>query len=307
MDRKISYRLVADRECACGSEFSKQLISVTDPPDRREFVPEKFDEGINIQESKGISYTCPDCELEWAGLLDKIPSGYYLRLKNEKGGTQSQLVHDEKIAIEASEGERIIDLLLELSVSAKLLKYHRSKIEEVELHALRPTPRGEVVHFLAHLKAYFAESYSFQKTFKTIITEGLPEQKRANKLFEKFKDRTRVVRGLRIYTQKERNILPNIRWTPDSSYPVISVDTVRSMETEVTEEYPSGYYNGSEQYYGHLDAEDINLVEIIKEHYSQVEWFIEELIKATIGEDSEAHEDIKEWFQLKQRYHDNLP
>jgi len=307
VDQKIIYELVADRECNCGSEFLKRLISFPEQSDRRKFVPKEHDEKIILKESTGVSYTCPNCGLEWFGLLDKIQSGYHLRLKNEKGGSQSQLVHDEKMAIEVSEGKRIIDLLLELIISARILDYHHSQIKGVDLQRAKLTPPKNIIPLLSHLKAYFAESYSFQKTYHTIVSEGIPEQKRAEELFKKFKDQTRVVRGLRIYTQKEKNILPDIRWTPDSSYPVIDVDSVRIMESEASEECPTGYNNGSDQYYEHINEEYIDLFEVVGDHYSEVEWFVKKLINATIGEDSEAREDLEEWIHLKQEYIDKLP
>lgn len=304
MDWEIAYELVGDRECNCGAEFSKRYIEFSETPDRREFLPESHDEVVTIEESTGVSYTCPECNLEWSGLLDELEYRYRLRLKNSAGGFSSQLIDKEKIAIQVSEGERIIDLLLELGVSSEILGYHLSAIEDMEFEQNHsPFLQTDILPILAHLKAYFAEAYSFQKTFDTITTEGIPEQERAEKLFDDYKRESRVVRGLRIYTQKERNIIPDLRWKPGGSTSLyLDLDSVQTMDSEAEKHGSDGYRDGSEKYYGHLADSEIDLLELVTDHYSQVQWFNEQLIQATLGKDSEARDDIEEWSELQEQY-----
>jgi hypothetical protein len=196
-----------------------------------------------------------------------------------------------------------MDQLYEMGISEEILLYYKSQLEGALKSKQLALPQENIIKVIAYLKAYFSESYSFQKTFRTIAKEGIPEKKRANKLFEKYKGKSKIVRGLRIYVQKERNINPKFVWKDEElARPIVELDTVRTLDSQVDEHPPDGYKYGGDTYYENMNDDRIDLLKTVREHSSNVEWFNKQLVLATIGEDSEDRDEIEEWIELRRKH-----
>lgn len=303
MNRKSVFFAVSSYDCRCGTRFDPQCVEISPPPVRDDFEPDEIDWDIEPDDSTGVAYTCPECDLAWTGRVEKHGEKLEVFLQSEDGLQKRGLSRESAILLDHSEGQRIIELLSELDTSAAVLQRHFDRLDlHTQTHVF-DIDQDDKVDIIADIKAYLAEAYSFEKTFQTLIRQDLPEKNRAQRLFEDYKQKSKVVKGLRIYTQKERNLLPDLRAVDETRIaPIVEVETVEVMDSQVPIEPPDGYRKGHEEYYGHLTEKEIDLHELLEDHVNAVQWFVRELAKAIAGPDSEAHDDLEEWVDLLEQY-----
>jgi hypothetical protein len=303
MNRKSVLLALSSYDCQCETQFNPKNVKLTEPLPRDEFEPPKLEPPIDPEDSVGVNYTCPDCETRWEGRVDKIGGEFDITLQSGEGTRMWGMRNEAKVLLDHSEGKRIVELLSELDTSSAILQLHFERLDSKTDQHLTEMNQDDMLAMIADIKAYLAEAYSFEKTFNTALELDLPEAKRAQSLFERYKEASRVVNGLRIYTQKERNLRPDFQAAGESQIrPVVDVETVKVMESEVSVEPPDGYREGHEKYYGHVTGDKIDLHEVIRNHVEKVQWFVEELAKAISGPDSEARTDLEEWVKLREKY-----
>lgn len=303
MNRESVFFAVSSYNRRCGTQFDSQCVKISAPPARNDFEPDEIDWNIEPDDSTGVAYTCPECDLIWTGRVEKHGEKLEVLLQSEDGLKKRRISRETAILLDNSEGQRIMELLSELDMSAAVLQRH---FERLSLHTqthLFDVDQDERIDIIADIKAYLAEAYSFEKTFQTLLRQDLPEKNRAQRLFEDYKQKSKVVEGLRIYTQKERNLLPDLRAVDQTRItPIVEVESIKEMYSHVSIEIPDGYRKGHEEYYGHLTEDEIDLHKLLKDHVNDVQWFVRELAKAIAGPDSEAHDDLEEWVDLREQY-----
>lgn len=303
MNRKLVFFAVCRYDCRCETRFDSQCVEIMSPPSRDDFEPDEVDWEINPDDSTGVAYTCPECDLSWTGRVEEHGEKIEVLLQNADGGQKQGISRKAFILLDHSEGQRIVELLSELDTSAAILQRHFERLEShIQTHVFE-IDQDDKIDIIADIKAYLAEAYSFEKTFETLLQQGLPEKNRAQRLFEDYKQKSKVVKGLRIYTQKERNLLPKFQAVDQTRVtPIVEVEAVEVMDSQVSSYPPDGYKKGHEEYYDHLTKDVIDLYELLEDHLNDVQWFIQELAKAIAGSDSEARSDLEDWINLREQW-----
>jgi hypothetical protein len=303
MNRESIFFALSSYNCRCETQFDSQCVEIADPPARDKFEPDEIDWNIEPDDSTGAAYTCPECDLDWTGRVEKHGEKLEILLQSEDGLQKRGISRETAILLDHSEGQHIMELLSELDTSAAVLQRHFERLDSHTQTHVFDIEQEDKIDIISDIKAYLAEAYSFKMTFQTLLRQDLPEKDRAQRLFEDYNKRSKVVNGLRIYTQKERNLLPDLRAVDQTRItPIVEVESVEVMDSQVSIELPDGYRNGHEEYYGHLTDDEIDLHALLKDHVNDVQWFVRELAKAIAGPDSEAHDDIEEWVDLREQY-----
>ena len=138
---------------------------------------------------------------------------------------------------------------------------------------------------------YLSAAYTFQETFETVI-QKLPSGELTESKFQEFKNKTKVVIGLRTYAQHEQMF--SIHHPPDleaDDYRIglkAKLEEVWTLNSQITEDHPHGYNEPPEKIYGDLEGEFIDILSQFEAHLRACEELVEltfQFAEEEIGEE----------------------
>jgi hypothetical protein len=144
---------------------------------------------------------------------------------------------------------------------------------------------------------YLSSAWALRETFQSIKTDHAPEPSQVKSLCEKYKNISRAVMGLRIYSH-HGNSLP-IRITDDAIGEYIgSGEGVRrkigvSID-DVKEKKGDEYHRSPDDHYGHLDTDFIHLPLFLRSHSERAEELANEFVEEVLRENSDTVQDYQQ-------------
>jgi len=143
---------------------------------------------------------------------------------------------------------------------------------------------------------YLSSAWALRETLASVITDHAPDPDKAESLNKRYKDESRAVMGLRIYSH-HGNSLP-IRITDDAVGNYIgSGDGVRrkigvSLD-DVREKKGEEYHQSPNHHYGHLNTDFLHLPIFLENHFEMTEKLVDEFVEEILQENSDTIQDYQ--------------
>lgn len=143
---------------------------------------------------------------------------------------------------------------------------------------------------------YLSSAWALRETLESLKIDHAPESGEAESLYEKYKDESRAVMGLRIYSH-HGNSLP-VRIIDDATGDYIaSGDGVRRKigvsVDDVREKKGDEYHRSPDRYYGNLESNFIHLPVLMRNHFEMAEELVDEFVEMVIQENSDTIQDYQ--------------
>jgi hypothetical protein len=143
---------------------------------------------------------------------------------------------------------------------------------------------------------YLSSAWALRETLDYLKEGYAPQSSEAQSLCDKYREESRAVMGLRIYSHHGNSLPVSIIDDAIGEY-IGSGDGVRrkigvSVDA-VWEKKGDDYHNSPDHHYGHLDTSFIHLPVFLRNHFEMAEELAEEFVEMILQENSDMIQDYQ--------------
>jgi len=144
---------------------------------------------------------------------------------------------------------------------------------------------------------YLSSTYTYTEVIESQKSH-LIGNKELNEQYSNFISDSVVIKGLRIFSQHEQIIPISFQLNRDSSNErlldfTVELNEVDSLPSQISQDRPSGYAEGSDQYYSDVEKDRINLSQEFAEFHHDGLQLASSILETILREEPEAIEEYE--------------
>lgn len=257
----------------------------------------------------GFDYSCPGCEAEYAITVEDEKALLRLEYARTDEDAPEELIpgfqsrRKESLQRQSHPVKDLVEGYIELNAALTLLYQNRKRITEacdiLREDGINKQDKEFQRRVHTDIHNYVASAYTFDEILQNVKpklpTDGLVED-----AIEAYKDKNRVIIGLRVYAQHQFTIPFSYSIIAgegdDNSHRTITVklEDVNTIDSDVTRHNPDGYSLGADYHYERVEGEYINIEQCVDLHYEVAEELVGVIAEHTENVYEDEIEDYKE-------------